>query len=223
MATAVLQHFENHVNIWIDVKIVSLQREKVNQTVEAIKVAAIKQVECNPVGYTASKDQTRDLLESILYQTALYVRSYAGIAENEILLEKTNFSRSALHILRENDLLRVANMIADICEEYLADLAEYEVDQAMIDKLRKLTSQLETLYAQRDIVIDERMEATARIEQLLKQLRKQLKTLDDLVEAYIKDDIFISTYFNSRRIHDIKGRYAKKEDKEKDKDVINNE
>jgi ElaB/YqjD/DUF883 family membrane-anchored ribosome-binding protein len=114
-------------------------------------------------------------------------------------------------------------MMADVSEEYLADLAEYEVDQTMIDRLRNLAGQLETLYAQRDTVVDERMEATTRIEQLFKQLRKQLKTLDDLVEAYIKDDVFTATYFNSRRIHDLKGRYAKKEDDDKNKDEMNNE
>jgi hypothetical protein len=154
------------------------------------------------------------------------VRSYAGVTENEVLLEKTNFSRSALHILRSNDLFHIANMMANICEEHLTVLAEYEVDQAMVDKLRKLANQFETLYAQRDTVIDERMEATARLNQLFTQLRKQLKTLDDLVEAYIKDDSFTSTYFNARRIHDIRGRQTKKEkeeDEEQDNNVINNE
>ncbi|MDR2407997.1 MAG: hypothetical protein LBE13_07790, partial [Bacteroidales bacterium] len=176
MAIAILQHFANHVNVWINVRTVVSQREKINQTVEAIKAAALKQTEYNPVGHTASKDRIRELLESALYQIALCLRSYAGVVENEVLLEKTNFSRSSLHILRGNDLFRIANMIADTCEGYLTDLAEYEVDQAMIDELRDLANQSETLYAQRDTVVDERMEATARIEQLLKQLRKQLKT-----------------------------------------------
>ncbi|MDR0604349.1 MAG: hypothetical protein LBG80_08625 [Bacteroidales bacterium] len=214
MAIAVMQHFANHVNVWINTKIVALYREKVNQTVEEIKTARLKQTDSNPVGHTASKAQTRDVLETTLYQVALCVRSYAGVTENEVLLEKTNFSRSALYILRENDLCSIAMVIVNVCMEHLSELAEYGIDQTIVDNLRNLANQLQTLYAQRDIVIDERMEATAHIEQLLKQLRKQLKTLDDLVEVYIKDDTFVSTYFNSRRIHDIRGRRTKKEDNE---------
>jgi hypothetical protein len=58
------------------------------------------------------------------------------------------------------------------------------------------------------------MEATARLQQLFVQARKQLKTLDDLVEGYIEDDTFVATYFNARRIHDLKGRKVKTEEKE---------
>jgi hypothetical protein len=58
------------------------------------------------------------------------------------------------------------------------------------------------------------MEATARLQELFTQVRKQLKTLDDLVEAYVEDDAFVATYFNARRIHDLKGRKVKTGEKE---------
>jgi hypothetical protein len=58
------------------------------------------------------------------------------------------------------------------------------------------------------------MEATAHLQQLFAQARKQLKTLDDLVEAYVEDDTFVATYFNARRIHDLKGRRVKTGEKE---------
>jgi hypothetical protein len=207
-ANAVLQHFDNHVPVWANVKTVASDVEKVRSAVDTIDAAALKQNENNPTGYTASKEQTRDSLETALYLTALRVRSYAGATDNEVLAQKTRFSRSSLDVLKTADLCIAANTLADACGAYLADLAEYQVDQTAVNRLRELASKTKTLYTQRDTVIDERMEATARLKQLFARLRGLLKTLDDLVEAYIEDDAFVATYFNARRIHDLKGRHA---------------
>jgi hypothetical protein len=213
MAEAVLQFFDKHESIWSKIKLVVACITKTRSIVNAINAAAKKQNENNPKGYTATKEQTRDSLETAIYQTGLRVRSYARETDNEILLEKTNFSRSTLGSMPTNNLFIIANVLADACSEYLAELAEYEIDQSIIDSLRELAMQTRTLYAQRDTVIDERMEATTRLEQLFTKLRTQLKILDDLVEGFIKDDTFVATYFNARRIHDLKGRHSKtKED-----------
>ena len=59
--------------------------------------------------------------------------------------------------------------------------------------------------ALRDTVVDQRMEATDQIAQLVAQARQQLKGLDDLVNGYIADQRFADAYFNARRIHDLKG------------------
>jgi hypothetical protein len=208
MANAVLQHFDNHTTVWSNVSIVVTCLAKVRYAVEAINVVAVKQNDNNPTGYTASKEQVRDSLENCAYLTALRARSYAGATGNEVLAQKTRFSRSSLDGLKTNDLCIAANTLADACEENLAELAEYQVDQSTVNRLRELAVKTQTLYAQRDTVIDERMEATERLKQFFAQLRGLLKTLDDLVEAYIEDDVFAATYFNARRIHDLKGRHA---------------
>jgi hypothetical protein len=214
MAGAVLQHFDNQTPVWTNVNIVVSGVEKVRSVVDVINAVAVKQKEYSPVGYTESKEQTRDLLETTLYRIALRVRSYAGATGNKILAQKTRFSRSSLDALRTGDLCLAAVTLANACEENLADLAEYQVNQAAVDKLRELAAQTKTLYAKRDMVIDERMEATARLEKLIAQLRGVLKTLDDLVETYIEDDVFVAAYFNARRIHDLKGRHAAQAKKE---------
>jgi hypothetical protein len=215
MVEAVLKHFDNHASIWVKITLITMVLEKLRSIVEAINAAAIKQNQNNPVGHTASKEQIRDMLETILYQTALRVRTYAGIIGDEVLAEKTKFSRSSLDLLGNNDIVIISNILADACTEHLAGLVDYQVDQAMVDKLRELATQTRTLYAYRDTVIDERMEATSRLQQLFTQARKQLKILDDTVEGYIEDDTFVATYFNARRIHDLKGRHTQsKEEKE---------
>jgi hypothetical protein len=208
MANAVLQHFDNHASVYVNVKIVVSGVDKVRSTVDAINDVAQKQNENNPTGYTATKEQTRDSLETTLYTTALRVRSYAGVTGDEVLAQKAQFSRSSLDLLRTDTLYLVANTLADACVEHLTGLAEYQVDQTVVDKLRELAKNTKTLYAKRDTVIDERMEATTRLKELFAQLRNLFKTLDDLVEAYIEDDVFVATYFNARRIHDLKGRHA---------------
>jgi uncharacterized coiled-coil protein SlyX len=144
----------------------------------------------------------------------LRVRSYAGIAGDEVLLEKMRFSRSALDVLGINDLLTRSRLVLDACTANLSALTEYQVDQNTINELQQLIDRTAQLYARRDTVIDQRMEATARLQELFAQARKQLKTLDDLVEAYVEDDTFVATYFNARRIHDLKGRKVKTEEKD---------
>jgi hypothetical protein len=208
MVNVVLQHFDDHAPVYENIRIVASSVGKVHSTVDSINEVALKQNKNNPTGYTATKEQTRDLLETTLYVTALRVRSYAGTTGDEVLAQKTQFSRSALDMLRTDDLCLAANTLADACVEHLTGLAEYQVDQTVVDKLRELAKNTKTLYAKRDKVIDERMEATARLKELFTQLRGLLKTLDDLVEAYIEDDVFVATYFNARRIHDLKGRHA---------------
>jgi uncharacterized coiled-coil protein SlyX len=212
MLNAVLAHFDNNTPLWTGIGTVATCVGKLKNTVANITVAATSQGENNPVGHTAAKEQARDGLENLLYLTALRVRSYAGIAGDEVLLEQMRFSRSELDILGINDLLTRSRMALDACTANLSALTEYQVDQNTINNLQQLIDQTAQLYAQRDTVIDRRMEATARLQELFAQARKQLKTLDDLVEAYVEDDAFVATYFNARRIHDLKGRKVKKEE-----------
>jgi hypothetical protein len=49
------------------------------------------------------------------------------------------------------------------------------------------------------------------MDRLFAVARKQLKVLDDWVDAYLDDDTFIKTYFITRRIHDLRGKKAKTE------------
>jgi uncharacterized coiled-coil protein SlyX len=214
MSNAVLTHFDNNVPVWSGVRIVAEGVGRLRNTVADIITTATRQSENNPVGHTAAKEQARDGLEEMIYLTALHVRSFAGIAGDEVLLEKMRFSRSALDILGINDLLTRSRLVLDACVANLPALTEYRVDQTTVNELQRRIDLTAQLYAQRDTVIDRRMEATARLIQLFAQARKQLKTLDDLTEAYVEDDAFTATYFNARRIHDLKGRKVKTEEKD---------
>jgi uncharacterized coiled-coil protein SlyX len=214
MSNAVLAHFDNNVPVWSGIRIIAESVGGLRNTLADITGTATRQSENNPVGHTAAKEQSRDELENLVYLTALRIRSYAGVAGDEVLLEKMRFSRSALDLLGINDLLTRSRVALDACKANLPTLTEYQVDQKTVDELQQRIDRTAQLYAQRDAVIDQRMEATARLQELFAQARKQLKTLDDLVEAYVEDDAFVATYFNARRIHDLKGRKVKTEGKE---------
>jgi uncharacterized coiled-coil protein SlyX len=214
MSNAVLTHFDNNVPVWSRIRIVAEGVEKLKNTIAEIIGTTTRQSENNPVGHTVAKEQSRDGLEDLVYLTAVRVRSFAGMAGDEVLLEKMRFSRSALDILGINDLLTRSRLVMDACTANLSALTEYQVDQTTVNELQRRIDRTAQLYAQRDTVIDRRMDATARLQQLFAQARKQLKTLDDLVEAFVEDDTFAATYFNARRIHDLKGRKAKTEEKE---------
>jgi hypothetical protein len=213
MSNAVLKHFDSNQPVWTNIRVVADGVRLLRNTLTDIAGTATKQGENNPVGHTAAKEHSRDKLEGLVYQTALRVRSYAGIESDDVLLEKMRFSRSSLDNLGINDLLTRSRIVLDACVAHLPVLSNYQVDQNTVAELQQLIDQTAQLYALRDTVIDQRMEATTRLQNLISQTRKQLKTLDDLVEGYVEDDVFVATYFNARRIHDLKGRKVKTEQK----------
>ncbi|MDR0733537.1 MAG: hypothetical protein LBF08_05715 [Dysgonamonadaceae bacterium] len=206
MLKAVLMHFDGNVSAWTGISVVSAGVTALKVTITDIIATATKQSENNPVGYTAAKEHAREKLEHLVYQTALRVRSYANMAGDEVLLETMHFSRSFLDDLGINNFLTRSRVVVDACVANLSKLGDYQITQETVADLQQRIDQTAQLYAQRDTVVDQRMEATARLKKLFAQARKQLKVLDDLVEAYIEDDAFVATYFNARRIHDVHGR-----------------
>jgi hypothetical protein len=216
MANAVLALFDEKQSVWTHIPVVAGGVERVRDIVGEIRTTAVKQEENKSAGHTVAKERARDELEDLAYQTALRMRSYAGVTEDDVLVEKMRVSRSILDRMKTNDLLIFTRVIADACTAHLPALTGYSIDGATVDRLRQCIDLTTQLYAQRDAVIDQRMEATSRLQQLFAQARARLKTLDDLAEGYIEDDAFLAAYFNARRIHDIKGRKVKPAGKEQE-------
>jgi hypothetical protein len=209
MVNAVLTLFEGNKAAWNGVVVVVDGFDRLKATGLSLNDAAAKQKDSDPKGHTAAKERSRDALENLLYRVALRVRSYARTVDNDVLVSKTLFSRSELDRLKTNDLLTLGRVVRDACAENIDALEVYQVEQSTVDSLSELIDRTAELYAKRDTVVDQRMEATGHLVQLFGQARKQLKALDDLVEGYVEDDTFVAEYFNARRIHDLKGRKAK--------------
>jgi hypothetical protein len=208
MVNAVLSLYDSNPAAWAGIVVVAGGVEQLRATLLAIIEAAKQQDANDSKGYTAAKEQVRNLLENLTYQSAVRVRSYAAVTGNEILRETVLFSRSDLDSMSTNDLLTHCRVVADACEANITELADYRIDAKTVDELRQRIEQTTLLYAQRDTVIDLRMESTDRLKRLFSQARKQLKALDDLAEGFVDDDTFVAAYFNARRIHDLRGRKA---------------
>jgi hypothetical protein len=209
MMNAVVRHFDDNSNVWMNNPLVVERVNSLKTTGEAIKTAATKQKNTDSKGHTAAKERARNELESLLYRTAIRLRTHARLTNNDVLMAKLNFSQSELGRMKHNELLTCSRVVAAACEEYLPELANYQIDSAMVNELRQSIELTSSLYAERDTVVNQRVEATAGLEKLFVDARSQLKVLDDLVEGYLDDETFIATYFNARKIHDLRGKQAK--------------
>jgi hypothetical protein len=206
MSNAVLTLFDEHAPAWTDSVVVADGVQQFRTTVATIVTAATKQGDNDPKGHTAAKERARDELENLVYRTALRLRSYASKVGDDVLKSKTLYSRSDLDRLKQNDLLNCSRVILNVCIEKLPELSAYLIDQSTVDSLQQCIDRAGELYAHRDTVEDERMEATAHLGLLFDQARKNLKAIDDLIEGYVDDEEFVAAFFNARRIHDLRGR-----------------
>jgi hypothetical protein len=212
MSSAVLTLFDRNPLAWKNTGVVADGVGRLRSTIADITGTATKQGENNPVGHTTAKEHSRDRLEDLVYRTALRVRSYAGIVGDDVLLEKMRFSRSSLDNLGINDLLTRSRIILDACVAHFPALDDYQVDRRFHPIVNNRIPQSVELSGLVDKLLQFVNSVLTRLQNLFAQIRKQLKTLDDLVEGYIEDDEFVATYFNARRIHDLKGRKARTEE-----------
>jgi hypothetical protein len=212
MINTVSQQFDKNIPVWNGNVLVVGGVNNLKKTSEAIKAAAQKQQTNLPTGYTAAKERARDELESLLYQTSIRLRSYARTTNNDVLIAQLEYSQSALGRIRHNDLLTYGRVVVEACKQYLPELLVYQIDDMTINELSQSIDRTETLFSERNTIVSQRVEATADLEKLFSVARKQLKILDDLVEGYIDDETFVITYFQTRKIHDLKKKKTKKED-----------
>jgi hypothetical protein len=206
MLNAVIRHFDDNTNLWNDIPLVVNEVNKLKQTGIEINAVATKQRENDPTGHTSAKEQVRDKLETLIYRTGTRLRIYARLINDDVTKAQLRFSQSSLDRMKHNELLICARVVVAACEKFLPELSDYQIDQATINELNQTIEQLVTLYAERDVVVDQRIEVTSGLNRLFAAARNQLKVLDDLVDAYLDDDTFIETYFITRRIHDLRGK-----------------
>jgi hypothetical protein len=177
--------------------------QNLKEIVTLIKTTAIKQQEYNSKGHTVVKERSRNELENYLYRTALRLRSYARITDNDVLIVKLTYSQSKLNRMRHNDLLSYSRMAVSACEEFLPNLEIYQINRHVLNELSQIIEQTASL-TERDTIVDKGVETTASLESFFTLARYRIKILEDFLESYVEDNTFISRYFNFRKIHDPK-------------------
>ncbi len=211
MAKAVLDVFDNSRQVWENKPLLSAAYNGLKTLCGSIDMAAAKQQENAPEGHTAAKEAARTELEDKLFVTGRKLRAFARLEDDAVAEKHSAFSRSSLDELSLNNLLNLSRAIAEVCNVRLPQLEAYEINEAVLTDLRTVADRLAVLNAHRDAVIDFRMENTLSIAGLLSEIRRELKTMDALVEGFIDDEAFLTVYFNARRIHDVRGGGRKKE------------
>lgn len=204
MARAVNSAFENS-RVWHGNVLIEESAEKLKDFCSQINAEATKQELNKTKGHTAQKEQERTLLEDRTHKICGRLRVYAVKHDDEVTAAQVNYSRSSLDVLSLNKLLTTARKAVEIAAELLPSLEVYKVTQEDIDELQVSIDTTEKLNARRDAVKGERTENTSHLANLFSRLRKELKLMDTQVDSYIDDEEFREIYFNTRRIHDIRG------------------
>jgi hypothetical protein len=212
MAKAVCEIFDNSRDVWENKSLLIASYERLKSFCDNISGAAAKQKENAPEGHTAAKKSASNELKDLLFGVGRKLRAFARLEADAVIEHQSNFSRSSLDNLSFNNLLNLARAITEVCKARLEQLKPYEIDEILLNNLQDATEKLAKLNAHRDAVMNFRMENTAAIADLIAKTRQELKTLDALVAGFVEDEAFLTVYFSSRRIHDLKGGRGKVEE-----------
>jgi hypothetical protein len=188
MGKSVLVTFHKNENVWTGEPLIVEGVGNINSLLGKIDVEAARQKNNETPGFTAVKEQKRDMLEEALFRVCGRLKVYAVRSGDAKMAEKVRFTRTDLDNMSMNALLAAARTVAG-----LADATD-------------------RLYSERDAAQSERTKNTSQLAALVSRLRSELKLMDTQVEAYIDDEEFLRTYFAARRVHDVRGGSAKKPD-----------
>jgi hypothetical protein len=205
MLKAVCGIFENNKNILESNQLLYDGYNRLLTVNINITKAAAKQQENAPQGYTAAKDAMRVVLSDKLFLIGRRLRAFARLENDAVAEEHSVFSRSSLDLLSHNNLLHLSRAIIQICKLRIDKLSNYEINSTILEEFETSVNQLDRLASKRDVVVDERMENTSSLIELLATARQELRTMDALVEGFVEDEAFLSIYFNARRVIDLRG------------------
>jgi|GEM_PF-2544707 len=203
MAQAVCDVFATDSN-WQGSDLVTKSLQKVKDLCSDINQLAMHQQQNKSNGHTATTDVARTNLEDHLYTVSLRLMAWARDNNDMVVQNQVKNSRSVLSKMPLQTLFAHARSITEVCKKNVTTTANYLVSTADIVGLEAGIDNVAQLNGHRDAVIDTHMEQTARLKKKFASLRKELKVMDTLVEAYVTNGIFPSVYFNARRIHDVR-------------------
>jgi hypothetical protein len=212
MVKAVYDLMMRNAGLWENKELVKRCVEKIYEMWTKIRRTAMLQEQNKTKGYTAEKNRQRALLEDCLYCFAGRLKIYAESEENVVVAEQMSVTKTGLKKLSLNNLITKAELATETAQSLMPIPEVFELDQDSINELTALSGSTEEKNAHRDMVYGEHSEHTASLKRQFDALRKEMKRLDTLVEAYIGETEFVSTYFFTRKVYDLKGGGNRKKD-----------
>lgn len=212
MYQAVLSHFDGFPAVWDQLAPIPPIVENLRKVVAEILTQSQLQAQYKTVGYTKRKAAHMFQIAELAFQLCLKLRPYARTINDHVLLEAVNYSHSMLGRGPGPLVLQRCQRIAQYARDLLPELATYRVSGEDIVALEQQLATTEPMTPDRDVVRSSRKTATGSIPELIRQARQQLVILDDLTKGMVDDAVFVSTYFNVRRINGRVGRREKVEE-----------
>jgi hypothetical protein len=204
MVKAVGDIFDTNKPVWENIPQIVTGSGNLKIFVADINKASTGQKENASSGHTAAKELARTTLEDRLFSIGKKLRAYAIVEEDSVAEDHSAFSRALLDQLSFNNLLNLGRAVQEIVKPRLESVKEYGIVEEDLSNLQADIDKLSVLNAHRDAVVDLRMVYTEFISEKFSAIRRELRKLDALVEAFIDDEAFHSLYFNARRIHNTK-------------------
>lgn len=215
MCKAVLAHLDSKPGVWNVFSPLASVVHNFRTLVHNLHQQNMTQAERSTVGYTKDRNGQLHAMCDLAFNILLKIRSYARISNNQVLLHAIDYSESHLRRGRETEVINRCQLIHDKGQEYLAALGDYMITPQMLTQLQSAIDTFSPLSAKRDIILGERVTATANIPALIESVRKELMTLDDLIAGLVTDRDFVTTYVQVRQIIDRGGRGENEVKKEK--------
>ncbi|QHT67260.1 hypothetical protein GXP67_11730 [Rhodocytophaga rosea] len=216
MCKAVLAHLDSKPAVWNGFSPLVSVVHNFRTSVLALHQQNMTQAERSTVGYTKDRNDQLNAMCDLAFNLLLKIRSYARITNNQVLLHAIDYSESHLRRGRETEVINRCQLIHDRGKEHLVALSDFVVTPDMLTQLQRAIDTFSPLSAKRDIILGERTTATANIPLLIENIRKELRTLDDLIAGLIADKDFVTTYGQVRQIVD-RGAEAKQKSRKTSK------
>lgn len=211
MFKAVLAHLDSKPAGWNTLPALAELVEQFRAFTNAMIQLGLTQSERNTMGYTLDKDaQLEDMCE-LTYQLLLKIRPYARKTKNNVLLQAVDYAPTSLRTGAESEIITRCQLIHNQATTHLAGLAAYMVTEAELNAVQAAIDTFKPLSGARDAISGERTTATANIPVMMNQAKETLASIDDLVEALVKDSPFVETYQQVRQVIDRGGSGGKPE------------
>lgn len=201
MTKATLAFMENKRAGWEAIQPVNDTVTKVTSFVTAIETVDQEREALKTTGLTEDKEQVFETMCKLAFKLASKIKAYAKVTKNNTLLSAVNYSESTLKEGGQAAALTRCKTIHNKALEHVEALVAYQVQPEDTDALKAAIDKFEPLTPQRDATGDERIAKTARLSEIISEIREQLDILDDMVEGMF-DEEFEDAYKQARHIID---------------------
>ncbi len=203
MFNAVLEILNGNKTIWqaaaLFVQIVNKFTASLTAIGETRKVT-----ESDSKGHTLEKSSLEETLINSIGALTSSLYLLAKNSGNKVLMEKVNYNESELANAREGELVSIAETVAALGRENLAQAADYDFDEAEVKALEDLAARFKAVMPAPRATIAERKAANEKLNRLIAETTELLDDeLDRMMLKYKNSHPdFYNTYFNARMIMD---------------------